>query len=109
MSYDVYIGDSHFNYTFNGSQLWYQHINGGLPALDGLKGSEAAEKIGDAFTALRETYVRMWKPNEVGAASFRAQYDAPNGWGSTVGILIFMGEIMTACIRNPNETLRVER
>lgn len=107
MSYDVSIGDEWFNYTWNVSQLFYDHIpadrdRGGLSELDGLTGRQAIAVITPAFTRLNDTYCRA-----NGAAGFRRKYDAENGWGSTDGAVIFLARIMAACVANPRRKVSV--
>ncbi len=112
MSYDVWIGDASFNYTSNVSRLFYDHIpeqrnRGGLHELDGLTGAQASRLLSDAFSAIHGTYLRVWTEGEVGAATFCQAYDANNGWGSTVGALIFLAQILAACATNPRKRVRV--
>jgi len=106
MSYDVSIGKESFNYTFNVAPLFYDHIpaqdsRGGLHELDGKTGKQAAAIIGAAFERIDQTRLREYATGANSDATFCAKYDAPNGWGSTVGGLIFLGKIMAACAENP--------
>lgn len=112
MSYDVSIGDADFNCTYNVSKLFYDHIpqvrdRGGLSEVHGLSGKQAASILGDAFERIHGTYLTAWRNGEVGAATFRAKYDPPNGWGSTVGGLIFLARLMAACTDNPRKKVEV--
>ena len=113
MSYDVDIGDHSFNYTYNVSKLFYDHIPethgqpGGVYALHGLTGKQAAKVIGSFFNNVCETKNTLWKSDVVGEPDFCARYDAPNGWGSTIGGLLFMAIIFVACIENPRKIVRV--
>ena len=107
MSYDVSIGDDWFNYTYNVSKLFYDHMDGGLKSLDGMTGKEAAIAIDNAFSGIADTKNKLWVREIVGEPKFCAQYDSPNGWGSTVGALIFLANIMGACARNPRKKVRV--
>lgn len=109
MSYDVTVGEESFNYTSNVSKLWYDHIDGGLADIHGKTGAEVAVILANSFARLRETYLRVWESGGFGATAFNQMYDAPNGWGSTVGAIIFIGEILAACLRNPTETVHVSR
>ncbi|MDI6838953.1 MAG: hypothetical protein QMD99_25000 [Rhizobiaceae bacterium] len=106
MSYDVYISDESFNYTYNMSKLFYDHIDGGINALDGRSGKEAAMIIGEAFDRLSSTIHLKWD-NDCGIHNFRAHYDSPNKWGSTDGAMVFLGRIMSACMMHPRCKVRV--
>lgn len=127
MSYDVIINDDiSFNYTSNMSKIFHDHIEGeggrtGLQALDGKTGAEAAQMLGDAFTALDRTHDDLASDEKVswkdaagqkrvetsGDVAMRDKYDAPNGWGTTLSAVIFMGRVMAACTEYPEEIIRV--
>jgi hypothetical protein len=112
VSYDVDIGGESFNYTYNVSKLFYDHIptqrdRGGLSEIHGLTGKQAASVIGEAFVRLAATRNKHWELNAVGEPKFCAEYDAPNGWGSAVGAILFLGCIMAACQANPRCKVRV--
>lgn len=107
MSYDVYVGkgESH-NYTYNVSKLFYDHIpmvdaRGGLSEIDGKTGKQAAVILSDAIERIDRTRHRVWNNGSVGDQEFRAMYDAPNGWGSTIGAIMFLTKIMIDCYQNP--------
>jgi hypothetical protein len=112
MSYDVSVGSEDFNYTSNVSGLFYDHIpdmgkGGGLRELDGVTGARACRIIGEAFKRISETRHRMWSEDAVGEPAFCAKYDAPNGWGSAIGALTFLAEILAACADNRRSKVRV--
>lgn len=112
MSYDVWIGDKSFNYTFNVSKLFYDHIpdtgkGGGLREIDGLTGKAVVEILAPAFDAINRTRTKVWRADVVGDPEFCARYDAPNGWGSAIGAICFLAEILAACALNPRRRLRV--
>lgn len=117
MSYDVSVGDFCGNYTSNVSAIFYDHIpadtsRGGLHELDGKTGKQAVAIIGDAWSRIHATKIDLWRKNigptaVVGEPEFCAKYDPANGWGSTVGALIFLGEVMAACAANPRKKVRV--
>lgn len=112
MSYDIDIAGDSFNYTYNVSAVFYDHMPrngtiGGLRNLDGLTGKQAALVLGNAFDRLNDTYLRMWAENGSGPAAMSAKYDSPNGWGSLLGAIIFLGRIMGACAANPRHRVRV--
>jgi hypothetical protein len=113
VSYDVCIGDVSLNYTSNGSALFYEHIpetethRGGLHALHGLTGRQASEVLSDAWEAIHRTWMTDWREHTVGSPDFCARYDAPNGWGSTVGGLLFLARITAACAAHPRHRVSV--
>jgi hypothetical protein len=114
MSYDLYIGDDSFNYTFNVSALFYDHMpadanseRGGLHTLHGLTGRQAGDKIADALDRIGRTMRDLWKADEVGEPRFCAKYDANNGWGSALGGVMLLSLVMAACYQNPRKRLRV--
>lgn len=107
MSYDVGIGDQWFNYTYNVSRLFHDHMDGGLAGLAGLTGRQAFRVLSDAFDAINRTRIDCWSESAVGEPQFCAKYDAPNGWGSAVGGLIFLALVMAACAQNPRTIVKV--
>lgn len=112
MSYDVHIGREHFNYTYNLSKLFHTHLLGseertGLQALDGLTGREAADIISGGIDSIEREMLSTWRREEVGQPEFLAKYDAPNGWGSTIGAVIFLARLMDACRRHPRSRVEV--
>ena len=106
MSYGVSIGDEWFNYTSNVALLFYDHIppreegcRGGLHAINGLTGKQAVVILRQGFANISASY---------GADTrFGSKYDAPNGWGSTTGALIFLAQILAACAQNPHKKVKV--
>lgn len=126
MSYDISVGEYDFNYTSNMGPLFRDHIedNGcvGLRALDGKTGAECAYILGKAFKALQRSMRGLhddetqptWKDEKEqrkvarsGDKAMRAKYDAENGWGSTLSAVIFLGEVMAACVESPEEIVSV--
>jgi hypothetical protein len=112
VSYDITIGSEDFNYTFNVSKLFYDHIpaernRGGLCELDGLTGRQASEVLAAAFGRIGESISRDWIHADIGEPKFCARYDADNGWGSAVGALVFLACLMAACNRNPRKKVWV--
>jgi len=107
MSYDITIGKYDFNYTFNVSRLFYDHIpdagkGGGLRELNGVKGKEAQKILFEFFRNVEETKRRCSSE-----AEFQNRYDAPNGWGSTIGALILMARILSICALHPRHVVHV--
>lgn len=112
MSYDVFIGDASFNFTSNVGQLFYDHIpadrsRGGLHELHGITGKQAVPILAEAFERMNGTRHKLWREHAVGEPEFCAKYDAKNGWGSTVGALIFLAQILAACAQNPRKKVRL--
>lgn len=112
MSYDIYIGNESFNYTFNISKLFYDHMpkdevsdRGGLHTLSGLSGKAAGDKIAACLSRIDRTRHEMWRHDAIGEPDFCKKYDAPNGWGSAIGGVIFLSLIMAACYQNPRKKL----
>lgn len=112
MSYDISIGEFDGNYTYNVSKLFHTHLlsddeQTGLQGLHGKTGAQALAVLSRGFDSIHSEYLRVWKTGDVGARSFCGLYDAPNGWGSTVGALIFLAQFMAACAANPRKKVRV--
>lgn len=112
MSYDVTIGREWFNYTSNVSKLFYDHIperdsRGGLHELHGKTGRQACTILREAFDRIHQTRNETWSQDQTGDVQFCEKYDAPNGWGSTVGALLFLSRIMGACAANPRAKVSV--
>ena len=113
MGYDVLIGSNNFNYTYNVSKLFYDHFpeiegcRGGLYRLDGLKGCEAVPVLANALYEIDKTRLKLWKDGAKGETDFCNKYDPENGWGSTVGAILFLSLIMGECAMNPDEVITV--
>jgi len=112
MSYDVSIGDFSGNYTSNVAALFYDHIpaersRGGLHELHGLTGRQAVDVLRNAFNRIHSTKINGWSHDQVGEPGFCARYDAPNGWGSAIGGLIFLSQILAACAAHPRRRVTV--
>lgn len=102
MSYDVNIGGEWSNYTYNLGPFFREYLGGeGLNGLDGMTGREASETILRAIDRVHHDYVRA----EPGA--LQRKFDAPNGWGSTFGALLFLAKLMASCRDNPRSKVRV--
>jgi len=107
MSYDIDIGGDSFNYTRNMSRLFCDHIpdrgaGSGLMALDGLSGREAAEVLGVFFDRVSDAHIRSGS-GKSGDSRFRDLYEPENGWGTVTGAIVFAGQVLAACCRNPDE------
>lgn len=121
MSTNIYIGDKCFNMTWNVSQFFYDHIPavesedpreaaGGWHAFHGKTGTQAIEIINEAYERIehtRNSFSYADGARMVGERDFCEKYDPPNGWGSTVHALVFLGKFAVACAMNPSSTVRV--
>lgn len=112
MSYDVDIGGEWFNYTSNLAPLFYDHIppqseecRGGIHALDGKTGKQAALIIANFFGAVDNTIMQLWREGD-GSKQFCARYDAANGWGSAISAIVWLGKLQAVCIANPRKKVR---
>lgn len=115
MSYDVWLtnpddekecSESH-NYTNNAGKLFYKHLEGGIPGLDGLLGSQALMRIRAFWMNLERERIDTWINGVPGEPTLCERYDAPNGWGSLIGALIFLAKIQGECEKYPYWTVRV--
>ena len=112
MSYDIYIGPWSSNYTSNVSEVFYDHMDGGIRSLDGLSGYDAAARLGAFFNEISRTQIRMYardpsQDKQRGEPMLCDKYDPENGWGSLVGALIWAGQIMAACLMYPTERVEI--
>lgn len=107
MSYDVDIGGQSFNYTYNVYRLFDDHMPNGIRGLDGMTGAQAARCLSDVMDAIHRTVLSHWHETDVGEPKFCAVYDSPNGWGSAIGGILFLSQIMAACQKFPRHKVRV--
>ena len=111
MSYDFSIGDISINYTSNSAALYHDHLPAtetrpsGLQAINGLKGWKAGLLLSLMLQNINNERIshHTMTTKFVGEPQMCAKYDSPNGWGSLVGQLIFIGRIAAACAAYPNE------
>lgn len=101
MSYDIDINGESFNYTSNVSPLFYKHMPGGIRRLDGLRGRSAAKEIKMFLASVN------FEREKIGQSGMREKYDADNGWGTFVGAMTFMLNVMEACERHPRHKVWV--
>lgn len=115
MSYDVTIANHDFNYTYNLSGLFHNHIirprvlqlvgNGkaetGLQSIDGITGKWAALAIEQALESIRNELIKD------GEIVMMERYNPNNGWGSVLGAVLFLSLLMAACKNNPRHIVRV--
>jgi hypothetical protein len=111
MSYDVSVGTDSFNYTYNLAPFFRDAIadygrGGGMQELDGVTGARACMILRSAFEEIQRIYLNE-NGSVPGAARFCAKYDAANGWGSTVGAMIFLTQVLAACSQNRRRKVRV--
>lgn len=115
MSYDVTIGRFSRNYTSNVGKLFHKHITvagvvedtTGLQALHGMTGAEASGWLALAWKSINSERNKLWKQDAVGEPEMEKLYNAPNGWGSLVGALVFLGELTAACGQHPSQIIHV--
>jgi hypothetical protein len=110
MGYDISIGNWSGNHTSNslGDLVWtHLCVEKGMRALDGKTGKQASQILQQFWCRVRLEKQKFWRDGVVGAPEMCAKYDSPNGWGSLVGALIFMGELTAACAENPRHKIKV--
>lgn len=109
MSYDISIANREFNYTYNLSEFFNAHLPDGLRTLGGMTGREAGDALADAFESINEERMCVYDlgKHRVEEEKLRERYDSPNGWGTYEGALVFLGELMAACYRNPRHKVHV--
>lgn len=106
MSYDVSIGNESFNYTWSMTQFFRDHIEGnenggGLNELMDKTGAEAFIILRGAIDNIHTTYLTLGKDE------ICRRYDSSNGWGSVIGAIIFISQVMAACAANSDEKVLV--
>jgi hypothetical protein len=105
MSYDVTIGKESLNYTSNLFRLWYDHMpdmgqgKRGLREIDGLTGKKAANLLARCLVNMHRTYQKD--------PAMAYLYDSPNGWGTTLGAILFTSELMGLCMAHPRSRVWV--
>lgn len=110
MSYDVSIGKFDGNYTSNQWKLFHVHVQRklddghepftGLQCLHDLTGREAQPILTAAFDSLVAE-------RRIAGNGTLGHYDAPNGWGTAMGAVLFLAQIMAACMNYPDEKIYV--
>lgn len=96
MSYDMYIGEESFNYTYNVSKMWYAAAQSfdsdkGIRCFYGLIGKQAA---------VLQLAMYKWMVENKETCM---QWQPENGWGSYDGALNFLNCLITASLNNPLE------
>ena len=91
-----------------GYKIFNRYKEEGIQALDDLTGREAADIISRGMDSIEQEMLSTWRHEQAGQPEFLAKYDAPNGWGSTIGAVIFLARLMDACRRHPRKRLEVD-
>lgn len=92
MSYDMSIGKSELNYTYNVAPMWYSILpEKGIRTFYGMTGKESLQ-------VLTYLYFQM-----IGNADNLKKMNPENGWGSFDGALTFVNDLILAAIENPDE------
>ena len=89
MSYDMSIGNSSFNYTYNVSCMWYDCFQHGIREHYGLTGKQAVPLLRRLREHMENNFERL------------EQMNPTNGWGDFDGALNFVSELIMASLRNP--------
>ena len=107
MSYDVSIGGEEFNHTYNTRDLFVEILPGdtereaGINGLYDLTGAEAAEYIEAGLERLSEMLC------EKDEDAIRAEFDAPNKWGTLFTSTLMLSRLMAACLRHPFQKIEI--
>ena len=125
MSYDISVGEKNWNVTYNLGKMFHEHIpaveqddgivtNSGLKRLNNMKGKDAVPIIGQFFTNLYKERNQLavkrhnnFNDETRGEPELSEKYDPKNGWGSMIGGLIFLGELMAECALHPESVIDV--
>ena len=92
MSYDMSIGIEDFNYTYNVAGMWYaSEPEKGIRAIYGLTGEQAVPVLRNMRDYMENHWADM------------VEMEPSNGWGSALGALTFLNELIVASIKNPKE------
>jgi len=117
MSYEVWlvnqdgksVDDTSENYTTNTSEMLYKHFPGseGIHCLNGVSCVRALEFIKYFWDNFNNEMINLWDVKTIGEPALCAKYDSPNGWGSTIGTIMFIIRIQEHCIKNPDCIVRL--
>lgn len=89
MSYDMYISDEEFNYTYNVSGMWYSaEPEYGIRTHYGLTGEEALPVLRGIREHMEDNREDLLKLNP------------ENGWGDYDGALQFVTDLINASVRH---------
>ena len=100
------------NYTSNLSALLADHIpansesgsQAGIRGLNGLTGKEAVKILAEAFEEINNTRIAFWDKNDDpgGDQKFVDHYQGEITYGSVVGTLLFLSNVLGACATMPD-------
>lgn len=117
MRYDLWLEDRNgkalceeINFTSNIGALFREHLGlegHGLHEINGLPACEAMPFFMAFWDNLDTERMDLWKPDTVGEPALCVKYDAPNGWGSLVGAMLFIARFQSECIKYPYATVRL--
>lgn len=96
MSYDLYVGDEWFNYTYNMSQFFDDYCVSPKRDLDGLTGRQAYLRIYFALSEILNDY----------DSDLETRYNSANGWGSVETAFDWLRKVMVACKNHPDEIVK---
>lgn len=97
MSYDMNLGQSSFNYTYNGCEMWYTAVreiygsDEGIRYFYGMTGKEAA---------LVQADILAWILDHKDLCE---TFQADNGWGTVQDGLLFMTYLIKSSLNQPDE------
>ena len=92
MSYDMQIGDLHFNYTYNVSEMWYAAMpDKGIRCIYGLTGRDAVRPLRQIREYMEDNRTEM------------LALEPENGWGSYEGALQFVNDLIMVSLKIPDE------
>ena len=95
MSYDVYIGESWINHTFNGCEACNEIISVTPKNFDGMIAKDVNLLALKVFNELNDK------------GELYAHYMPGNGWGTISSWKRFMKDIIKACEEYPDEIVKV--
>tara|TARA_Y100000588_G_C13425695_1_gene573544 strand:- start:19 stop:345 length:327 start_codon:yes stop_codon:yes gene_type:complete len=107
MSYSISIADEEFDHTYNTHALFKEMLPGdtereaGIKGLYGMTGAEAAEYIEAGLERLSEMLC------EKDEDAIRAEFDAPNKWGTLFTSTLMLSRLMAACLRHPFQKIEI--
>jgi len=114
MSYDIYIGEDDYSYTFNLSQFFHDTVKvigkdstaTGLQALYGMC-AEDAEVVLER--ALDEAELIFLTDDPVKLEELRSHYNPSNGWGSVEVAIILLHKMIRSCRKWPFAFVKVHQ
>lgn len=107
MSYDVIVGQKSYNFTYNLGPFFREFIpceatgEVGIFYLAGKRGKEVASLLNEALERITTELHKQ------GQAPFLRKYNAANGWGDTLGAIMFLALIASAAGAKPRCIVKV--